>query len=95
MTEQEIQDFINKNEWIFAKTYADTTPHEYCLFERTIDKEEYNRFVAHMKQNLVKEKFFRTFFTYFYYGEHKYWTMEREGRQPTLINRASKDITYG
>jgi hypothetical protein len=95
MTEQEIEKFINNTQWIFAKTYANTTPHEYCLFDKSQDKEEYNRFVAHMKSNLVKEKFFSTFFSYFYFGEYKYWTMEKVGEQPILINRANKDITYG
>ena len=95
MIDTEIQQFIDNNEWIFAKTYAKTKPHEYCLFNRSLDREEYNRFVAHMKQNLVKERFFSTHFNYFYFGEYKYWTMEKVGEQPILINRALREVTYG
>lgn len=95
MIDNEIQQFINNNEWIFAKTYAKSTPHEYCLFDRSRDKEEYNKFVFHMKQNLNKERFFSTYFSYFYFGDYKYWTMENVGEQPILINRALREVTYG
>jgi hypothetical protein len=95
MNEIEIESFIKNNNWIFAKTYAKSTPHEYCLLDKTPDEEEYNRFVAHLKKNLVKEPFYRTFFYYFHFGDYKYWTMEKIGEQPILINRALKVNIYG
>jgi hypothetical protein len=94
MNDIEIEQFITSSEWIFAKTYAKTTPHEYTLFEKSYDKQIYNRFVAHMKLNLVTEPFFRSFFDYFYWGNYKYWTMEQSGEQPILINRALKTNVY-
>lgn len=94
MTDIEIEKFINNNEWIFAKTYAKTTPHEYCLFNKSKDREEYNRFVFHMSQNLIKERFFNTYFHYFYFGDYKYWVMDKPNEQATLINRALKINRY-
>jgi lipocalin len=94
MTEQEVSDFISNTTWIFAKTYANTSPHEYCLFNKCRDKDGFNRFVANIKKNGVKERFYSTFFTYFHHGDYKYWTMEKEGEQAILINRALKKYTY-
>ena len=30
----EIQDFLDRQKWIFAKTYANKAPHEYCLLRQ-------------------------------------------------------------
>ena len=31
MEEQKLREFINKQSWIFAKTYANKAPHEYII----------------------------------------------------------------
>ena len=31
MNTEELRDFINKQSWIFAKTYANKAPHEYIV----------------------------------------------------------------
>ena len=33
-TEKEFKEFVNKFEWIFAKTYAKTAPHEYIVLKK-------------------------------------------------------------
>jgi hypothetical protein len=94
MTNEQIENFIATNKWIFAKSYAKTTPHEYCLFKYTPNKTEFNDFVFYMKGNLTKERFFSVYFSYFYFGDYKYWTMEKPGEQAILINRAPKNKSY-
>lgn len=32
----EIIEFLENQHWIFAKTYAETAPHEYCLKEKVV-----------------------------------------------------------
>jgi hypothetical protein len=41
---QKIIEFINRNEWIFAKTYADFAPHEYVVKEK-LNKEDQEIFL--------------------------------------------------
>ena len=36
---QEIKDFIKNENWVFAKTYAKTWPHEYIIRDKVHDKD--------------------------------------------------------
>ncbi len=93
MTAEQVQFVIENSRWIFAKTYANTAPHEYTLLQDA-DKDTFDAFVKHINSNLVKEPFYRTWFYYCYIGEYKYWTMEKVGEQCTLINRAKIENVY-
>ena len=42
-----LKDFINKQNWIFAKTYAGTWPHEYIV-EEQVDKKMFIKFANHI-----------------------------------------------
>ena len=68
---KKLKDFIKQQNWIFAKTYADTWPHEYIVKENTdhalfeelskvIDTQGYEEYFYNKKQkylDLEKEKF--------------------------------------
>ncbi len=64
--------------WTFAKTYAETAPHEYIL------EENYPDFFAEMKEKIDKKGkgepftlFGRTtIYRYFYTDTHRYWVIE-------------------
>ena len=90
MTKEEIQGFIDRTNWVFAKTYAKTWPHEYILKERLSDQEqnEFDKFVTVINRDGVKEKFHTEIYTYFYFGEWKYWAMGEPDGPPDIINRA-------
>ena len=72
--------------WTFAKTYAQTAPHEYIL------EENYPEFFAEMKAKIEKEGrdepftlFGRTnTYKYFYTDSHRYWVIE------DVLNRDSR-----
>ncbi len=93
MTQEQAIEIINTSKWIFAKTYANTAPHEYTLL-RDADQDTFDAFVAYINSNLVRERFYRTWFYYCYIGEYKYWTMEKPGDQCELINRAKIENVY-
>lgn len=95
-TEERITMFISSVTWTFAKTYAETSPHEYLILHKCPEefKEDWLWFVQHIKENGYIEYYFKTPFTYLNVGEHKYWAMGYPGKPMTIINRADKTKTY-
>ena len=45
---EDIKEFINNTEWIFAKTYAKTWPHHYIL-RRKVDEKLFVKMVKHIR----------------------------------------------
>lgn len=87
-------EFINNQKWIFAKTYADKAPHEYCLKKNCENIEQFNSAVQFIRDIGVKEKFFKRAFIYFYHDGYKYWTMGAPIPQTILINRTNDFKKY-
>ena len=84
-----IQKFIDGNNWIFAKTYAKTAPHEYLVYDNLNAKmrKEADWFMGYIKMVGVSRRYFRALFTYLYFGGHKYWSMAGDN-DTLIINRA-------
>ena len=92
-TEQEFREFVNKFDWIFAKTYAETAPHEYIVLKK-VGIEYKNDFVK--VANFIRENGFKAYYysrVGFYYimDKYYYWTMDEDVNDTDLINRAKKD----
>ena len=53
MTHLEFQQFIARNKWIFAKTYAAFCPHEYVVKDRLSDDEQrvFEQIVTFIREN--------------------------------------------
>ena len=84
-----VRRFISSHDWIFAKTYADTYPHEYVVLER-LPKDwvpEFYWLVVVIRQYGLSERFFRKHFQYLYIDGYKYWTMGSEVGKTKIINR--------
>ena len=94
MTELQLQDFIDSYEWIFAKTYAKTAPHEYCVCEYGDPKRnEFVEFAKHIKQHGYKDYFWGHPNMYLRIGEWKYWSMDDPVENTNLINRALLNVS--
>lgn len=87
LTISQITEFIDKNEWRFAKTMAEI-PHAYCLREKCNDANMFERFVMHIRKNGYKKSFFNKTYIYFDVGQFQYWTMGNPLHKTKLINRA-------
>ena len=88
MEDEEIRQYIAAVKWRFAKTMANI-PHEYTRRrDAPIQDKNYWRFVRHVQQHGIPERFFTKTFKYFYFDGYKYWTMEEEKWDAILINRA-------
>jgi len=58
MEEQELREFINKQSWIFAKTYANKAPHEYIVRGRINGTdEEFMCMVNYIQENGITMHF--------------------------------------
>ncbi len=98
MTKDEIRlkKFIDNNQWIFAKTYAKTAPHQYLVYDK-LDEErqkEYNWFIKQIEEKGVDEKFYQTTFRYLYFDGRKYWIHDSEENDKGILNRDPAENKY-
>lgn len=87
MTTKELEEFIERHRWTFAKTMAHI-PHEYVVRQKVRDDESFNRFVITIRSEGYTEYFGRKPFKYLNVGDYKYWTMGSPLEQTIIINRA-------
>ncbi len=85
-----VREFLNKQEWIFAKTYAKTAPHEYCLKENVVGTtEEFEEVCACILKYGFEAKWLGKYPNrYIYMDGHMYWIMCDDAVKSILINRS-------
>lgn len=88
-----LRDFIYEAQWTFAKTYAETWPHEYIVRER-VDERLFVELVRHIRAHGYEGAFYRKAITYFDEYGLVYWTMGEPIEVTTIINRCKKEQTY-
>jgi hypothetical protein len=85
--------WLADQEFIFAKTYADTAPHEY------IKRDDYDGeqlsvfcdFIRHIRATGYEDNFYSTTYTYLDLDGYKYWTMGNPIEKTRIINREPLD----
>jgi len=86
-------------EWTFARTYADTAPHSYVVEGRTsgMSKNDYVRAGRVIHTFGRPAKFYGMTGIYLTSpdGRLKWWTMDADVRDTTLINQATTERLYG
>lgn len=90
--------WVKRQHWINAKTYANTTPHEYivCNLGSHV-REDFEKAFRILENNMVQEKFFRTTYGYFYPGDgYKYFAADGKGwkEDRNILNRALANRSY-
>lgn len=99
MKVKDFQEFINSKSWTFAKSYAETSPHEYTVCNvLDKDREEFEKAVLFIRSNGKTEYYYEHPFTVFKIDGRKYWTMGEPMEATILINRTlhgQQDKTYG
>ena len=85
--------FVAESDWIFAKTYAKTWPHEYIVREK-IDENLFLELVKHIRTQGYVGKFYNNEYIYFDDRKMVYWTMDAPIDETTIINRCDKEQTY-
>ncbi len=87
MTDEEIRVFIDRHEWVFAKTMPQI-PHWYTLRRKAQSSEDFSAFVQEIRLRGVVRTFGRRTFTYLDFDGWTYWTMGEPVEDTILINRA-------
>ena len=82
-----LKNFIETQNWIFAKTYAETYPHEYIIQER-VDNDLFLELAEFIENNGYEEYFYNKKQIYFDFEDFTYWHMEN------IINRCVIEDTY-
>jgi len=90
---EELKRFIERVEWIFAKTYASTWPHHYIVREK-VDEKLFVKLVKHIREYGYEGRFYRMKITYFEEDGLVYWTMGAPIEETIIINRCPKESTY-
>ena len=93
MKTSQIREFIAKQSWIFAKTYADRAPHEYIVRGRVAGTdEEFMRVVNYIAENGITMYFWNHPNKYIFLDGHHYWVMrDGENNPTTILNRCNTD----
>lgn len=97
MNIQEAEQFIKKQKWIFAKTYAKTAPHEYVMVFPNSNlefKEQALKFNALIEKEGYNRKFYSRTFRYINIDGYRYWTADC-GNGSWSINRCPEDDLTG
>ena len=81
--------WITSRDWVFAKTYADTAPHEYTV--RKGEDDDFFKAVVMIRENGYREYYWKSLMTYMDFEGRKYWTMGAPVGETVIINRALID----
>jgi hypothetical protein len=89
----ELLDFVTREKWTFAKTYAATWPHEYIVRDR-VDQALFEWLVLHIREHGYEGKFYKMRITYCDEAGMTYWTMGEPLAETKIVNRCPKENTY-
>lgn len=84
---KKLKKFIENQKWVYAKTYADTWPHEYIVQE-DVDHSSFSELANFIDTHGSEEFFYQTKQKYFKYNGWVYWHMDN------IINRCTEENTY-
>ena len=85
--------FVDGEKWTFARTYAETWPHEYLVRDR-VDEDLFVQLVRHIRAFGYEGKFYHQTYTDFEEKGLVYWTMGAPIPETTIVNRCTKEQTY-
>ena len=98
-TERDFKEFVDSNEWTFAKTYAETAPHEYIIVKPDDPRrEKYLEALKFIFENGFQESFYDKVYTRYILDGKKYWSMEQSfddvDSETIVLNRTRPENTY-
>ena len=98
MTHSDFQQFIARNKWTYAKTYAAFCPHEYVVKDRLTAEDQH---VFEQIVVFIREKGFFAIYgrkepnRYYTVDDYYYWTMGDPVEETIILNRAKlSDYTF-
>lgn len=91
MDMNEVKEFFDKQDWIFAKTYAKKAPHEYVVRDNiTGTDEEFMNVVNYIQEKGITMYFWNYPNKYIFLEGRQYWVMRDSVDDPTtVLNRCN------
>ena len=90
---EDLRQFVDSTSWRFAKTYAQTWPHEYVV--RTPENAAMVLALArHIFEHGVDGRFYSQVRKYHHEGGRVYWFMDATPEEVGLINRCDEANTW-
>lgn len=91
MNLEELRAYITKQTWVFAKTYADRTPHEYIVRHKCAGEDaEFMAMAEYIAENGITMYFWDHPNKYIFVDGRQYWVMKDSNDDPSIvINRAN------
>jgi len=89
----DVRRFVDATDWKFAKTYADTWPHEY-LVQDTENAAMILALAQHIFEHGTEGCFYSQIRKYHHEDGKVYWSMDLTPEATTLINRCDEAQTY-
>lgn len=87
LTQAHVKSILWKTQFTFAKSMP-KIPHEWTHKKDWDDDELFESVVEYIRENGIKERFFRKQYIYLYLNGYKYWTMGNPIETTVIINRA-------
>lgn len=91
--EEYFERFINRNKWIFGRTYAKFAPHEYVVKDRLspADIKVFEEFTLFIRDFGYPAYYGNRLQMYYTIGDYYYWTMGAPVDDTIILNRARTD----
>jgi hypothetical protein len=95
MNIQEVESFLDNQNWIFAKSYANTFPHSYLNKNMCSDQSKFVEVIKLIRANGKTKSFYSKQYIYLEIGNFEYWDMGRPDIATIILNRAEVDDNAG
>ena len=90
---EDVRRFVESTAWRFAKTYADTWPHEYVV-QTPENAAMVLALARHIFEHGVDGRFYSQVRKYHHEGGKVYWSMDDTPEETELINRCEEAQTW-
>lgn len=90
MTVEEAKEFLSYQDFIFAKSYADTFPHSYLQRKKCKEEDKYEDFLHLIREQGKVYHFFSKQYVYLEINGFLYWEVGRPIKCVQVLNKVSK-----
>ena len=93
MNLKEAEDWVQQQEWVWAKSYAESYPHFYTTRQLSENENEFEDFIRLIRRKGILKSFWKKQYLYLPIGEYEYWEMGRPIRAVQVLNKGKIDDT--
>jgi hypothetical protein len=88
MNVKEVQEYLDAQTWVRAKSYDATFPHYYINKNKSSDQRQFEEVIKFIRSNGIAKSFFKKQYLYLELGAFEYWDMGRPAMSTIILNKA-------